>query len=447
MKKFTILVIITGIVVAAGFGIVRALKPKQPNVIIMLLDTLRADHLGVYGYERDTSPHLDAFARESYLFKFAVTAAPWTPPSVLSILSGMYVPSHGLMPPNNREKAKEAKTFLGPEIQTLQKILKARGYYTAAVSPNPWISPTFGFDSDFQQFTYLPRERAEKINEAAFAELTQRHESSDPFFLYLHYLDPHDSYNPPEAFRNLFPDPLRVRSYDPRRTKEMRLYDGEIRYLDSELGKLFQRLKDLGLYENTIIIVVGDHGEQFMEHGFTTHGNQVFNTETHVPLIVKRAYPHAQSGVVDHTVSTIDVFATVLAELGIKSPSNAVLSVPLFDEQSQAKRPGVMSEIHRKLDQRAFVNFEGKKLIIGGNTEGAFPGVDDPMKNIVGVFDSRVDYQEMTPLQDAELLHELQSEYRRLSELASALRVGGSETGAKVSDEMLNQLESLGYLK
>ena len=422
-------------------------KQDRPNVIVFLLDTLRADHLGVYGYERETTPSLDQFAKENIMFKYAVTAAPWTPPSVASLLTGMYVSSHGLMPPSSRDEASKAEVKLSAKAITLQQILKKDGYSTAAVSSNPWISKDFGFDVGFGSFVYIPRSPAEKVNAAAFKVLDELKENGTPFFLYLHYLDPHDPYTPPESHQKLFVEPIKIRNYSDEMQGQIRLYDQEIRYMDDSLGKMIQHLKDIGVYDNSIIVILGDHGEQFEEHGYTRHGNQVFNTETHVPLLMHLPHDSEAGKVIDHTVSVIDIFPTILGLLHIETPTAAKLGISLLDEESQSKRAGVMSEISHKMNQRSFVNYEGKKLIVGGNKEGDFLPYEDPSVNIVGVYDSIADHFENVPLKDGEVLEELQDGYRKICQKALELKLETSQSEHKVSDDTLNQLESLGYLK
>lgn len=420
-------------------------KPEKPNILVLLLDTTRADHLSFYGYDRPTSPVIDAFAKENLVCSYAVTAAPWTPPSVTSILSGLYVSSHGLMPPNGREEAQQASARLESNVDTLQKVLKGRGYTTAAVSPNPWISKDFGFDQNFDSFTFIGRARAEEVTKAGMAELDRLSADGKPFFLYMHYLDPHDPYDPPEAYRKLFSGPVTGRTYKEKALRNIGLYDGEIRYLDDWLGKLFSYLKEKGLYDDLTIVLVGDHGEQFYERGNHGHGNQLFNEEVHVPLIIKTG-PDSKHKRIDFTVSTIDIYPTVLELLGIERPKN-LQGVSLLHDELATQRGGVFSEIFRKYQQKAFVSFEGKKLIIGSTEEGKMLEATDPSQNVIGVFDRRADYQELAPLNDAALLGELQNEFRATYKKALENHVQSSGAGGKVQEDTLKQLESLGYLK
>lgn len=417
---------------------------KQPNVVFIMLDTLRADHLGVYGYERATSPNLDQFASENVLFKFAVTAAPWTPPSVAGMLSGLYPRSHSFMPPNSREEAKDGASMLSPNVLTLPEILKAQGYATHAISPNPWITKEFGYDQGFDQFEYHPRAQAEAITKLGIKAIDQLAAKDQPFFVYLHYLDPHDPYTPPSSYAKKFQGPLKSREYSPEMQRKIGLYDGEIAYMDQWLGGLFDHLKEKGLYEDCVIVVIGDHGEQFLEHGNLTHGNQVVNPELHVPLMI-RTGATAQKRIVDYTVSTIDVFPTVLELVGLKAP-DGYQSVSLVKDEYSSTRGGVLSEIRRKFNQRSFTSYDGKRLVIGSSNESLDVSSEDPTKNIVALLDSVKDYWEVAPLNNPDLLKELQLEFSSELERSNRLKVK-PVVGADVSEEQIKQLESLGYLK
>ncbi len=446
MRRSVILTVIALAIVAAGTWKILSARSRQPNVLVILLDTLRADHMGTYGYERDTSPNLDEFAAKYIKFNFAVTAAPWTPPSVASIFTGQYPTSHSFIPPNSREEAKGRLSVLSPDHETLAEIFKHNGYATAAISPNPWITSTFKFDQGFEKFTYLPRAPAEKISNAARTVLKDLKAQDKPFFMYLHYLDPHDPYSPPGEYASMFKGPLTRGDYNGQMLGKIGLYDGEIRYLDNSLGELFAFLKTEKLFEDLIVVIVGDHGEQFNEHGFLTHGNTVFNVESHVPLLLKLGRD-SPTQVVDHTVSTIDIFPTLLQAAGIAVPPQAVLAVPLLDKERQSARRGVMSKISRKLTQRAFVNYEGIKLIIGGQRDGEMFDDSDAHTNVVGVFDSRKDDQESSPIASYADLPELQADFADLMKAATALK-GAAATGDEpISEDTLKHLKSLGYLK
>jgi arylsulfatase A-like enzyme len=431
-------------VLLVGSGCKFFSKESKPNVIFLMLDTTRADNLGIYGYERNTSPNLDAFAKESWLFKHAITAAPWTPPSVAGMLSGLYPASHSFMPPNSREQAKANVSQLSQSVLTLPEILKAQGYQTYGVSPNPWITKEFGFAQGFDAFEYHPRAQAEALTKVGIRAIEQMTQKDEPFFLYLHYLDPHETYDPPARYAKMFSGPLKRHDYSEEMQRKLGLYDGEIAYMDQWLGALFKFLKDKGLYDDAIIVVVGDHGEQFMEHGEISHGNQLVNPELHVPLII-RTGKGAAPRVIDYAVSNIDVFPTILELVGLHAPAG-YQSISLLKDENSSTRPGVISEISRKYVQRAFTAFSGERLLLGSKDKDPADKSEEIYNNIVGLFDSFVDYWETKnvtePARVEELRLELQNEFAR----AAKLKVK-SVTGGGIADETIKQLESLGYLK
>jgi arylsulfatase A-like enzyme len=431
--------------------------PSRPNIIVLLLDTLRADHLTSQGYERNTTPVLDTFGRENIQFEYALTAAPWTPASVASILTGLYPISHGMMPPNGREVAEAQTVKLNPTLTTLAEVFEERGYMTAGVSSNPWVSKEFGYEQGFRRFEYRSRVRAEEINKVAFEILDEINvpgatddKPAAPFFLYLHYLDPHDPYDPPEGFRDLFPEPLKKYRYQGKMRQYVDRYDGEIRYLDSQVGKLFEYLKEKKLYENTVIVIVSDHGEQFMEHGNWTHGFKLHHEETHVVLMLKTARRKEPARRVTETVSTIDIFPTLLDITGTKIPAE-YLGRSLLSEEALQARVGVLSEIRRKFDQKSFTDRDGKRIILGIDFDPKVIDSEVLLKSwdaprVLAVYDRNKDYFEREKLQDPSLEKRLHAEFDSLLSEAKQRRVGTHVEEQGVSQETLEQLKSLGYM-
>ncbi len=419
-------------------------KSKKPNVIFLMLDTLRADHLGVYGYERNTSPNIDQFAKENLFFKNAITAVPWTPPSVAGMWSGLYPKSHNFMPPNSREEATTNVSKLSESVLTLPEILKAQGYQTHAISTNPWITDTFGFNQGYDKFEYLEREQADVLTESGIKAIEQMTSKEDPFFLYLHYLDPHEPYTPPDKYARVFKGPLKANDYDAEMQRKIGLYDGEIAFMDEWLGKFFAYLKEKKLYEDSIIVIVGDHGEQFMEHGNISHGNELFNPELHIPMIIKTG-KNIQQRVVDYAVSNIDLFPTILELVGLTPPAN-YQSVSLLKDANSQGRGGVMSEIKRKYNQRSFTSYEGKRLLVGSREQDLNVDAEDALKNTIAIYDAFADYWEKSPITEDALLSQLQAEFQSELQKSEGLKVKAA-TGDSVNEETISQLESLGYLK
>lgn len=413
---------------------------KKPNVVVLLLDTLRSDHLGMNGYERDTSPNLDAFAEKHLKFSYTVSTSPWTPPSVATIFTGLYPSAHGMMPPSSRDTAIKKSTMLDGELRTLAEVFKDNGYQTGAVTPNPWMRKEFGYQQGFDQYRYFHRVRAEKIN-AEGLKLLDEFKEDKPFFLYLHYLDPHNPYNPPKEF-NIYKGNLKARTYPEKQQRFINLYDGEIRYLDDQLGKLFEQFKARGIYEDLIILIVADHGEQFMEHGHQGHGHNTYNEEIHVPLMLKAG---SRKGDVRHTTSLVDVFPTLLDLVKIAKPDN-IHGVSLLDHEAAINRPGVLAEIGRRQNEKAFVNPVGDKIVMKYDPKA--PWILEPEQEPfdVALYNHEKDYQEKAPLSDPPVLHGLVADFRSFYEdlLKKKPSINGKEI--EMQQGTIEELESLGYL-
>lgn len=443
MRKWWLLGLVGVLVIGGGLAGWHYSQERRPNVLLLVIDTLRADHLGTYGYERDTSPVMDAFAAENLKFSFAVAPAPWTPNAMASILTGLFTTAHGMNPPNSRQEAQKRGIQLNGNLVTLAEVFKALGYETAAVQSNPWLREHYGFSQGFDHYTYAHRVRAGKIHEHA-RELLPKLESSDkPFFLYLHYMDPHNPYNPPGEFHTMFQGPLKERQYPERQTKYIGLYDGEIRYLDTEIGRLFEHLKEMDLYEDLVIAIVADHGEQFLEHGNQGHGYQLFKEETHVPLFLKC---DDCSGVVDTPVSTIDVFPTLLELAGSPKPK-AIQAHSLLTGREQRSKDGILMEIRRKLQQKGFVDEQWRKLIIDYPMDVSPVPPRPTEATQIRLYNSRTDRWEEHPIDDEAAKNQLVERFVELYGKTLDSKVAPAEGEEKGMDEAtIEELESLGYL-
>jgi arylsulfatase A-like enzyme len=269
-----------------------------PNLLIYLIDTLRADHLGCYGYPRPTSPAIDELAADGALFERAYAQASWTKPSVASLFCGLLASFHGV----------DKETALANELTTLAERLRSTGYHTAAYVANPYVHLRgLQFEQGFSNFVAVSAgarsPRADDVHRRALPWLEQN--GDRPFFLYLHTIDPHETYDPPEETRGTFQRPyegdLQPQGTYARMLRKRRecndadlqflldLYDEEILFSDREFGRLVEFLRQQGLYDNTVIVLLSDHGEEFLEHGGFGHGGRLWNELLHVPLIIKPA--------------------------------------------------------------------------------------------------------------------------------------------------------------
>ncbi len=315
----------------------RSAAGPRPNVILYVVDTLRADHLGCYGYDRPTSPHIDALARQSVLFEDAQAQAPWTRPSVASLMTGLIPPRHG---------AVKLRSSLGTEMPTLAEILHGQGYATAAWVTNMNVSPRWGFGRGFDRYEYLEesdqsKEMYQPAGVVHAASLQWLREIGDkPFFLYLHVSDVHGPYTPDEAHAARF-ERIDLRPKDDSIIRQLRalrlrrhgatpeqaqwlasLYDGEIAQLDDAFGDFIGKLRDSGVLDRAIFVFVADHGEEFLDHGGLSHGKTLYQELLHIPLFIR--FPQAAHGGrrVHEIVQHVDIFATLLDALGIAAPAD-----------------------------------------------------------------------------------------------------------------------------
>jgi membrane-anchored protein YejM (alkaline phosphatase superfamily) len=307
------------------------------NVLLVTIDTLRADHLGCYGYRRDTTPNLDALAREGVRFERPISVSSWTLPSHASLLTGLYPAEHGAVT--------DVKA-LPPSAPTLATVLADDGYDTFGAVSHVYLTHRYGFDKGFAHWDESAARGAPqhpvaaRVVDRAIGWLRGRKDDA-PFFMWLHIFDPHWEYTPPAPYASRFdpdyhgrmtgtykslkpyikavigydePPPL-----DPRDLAHVvALYDGEIAYVDHELGRLFDALRRTKLLDQTLVVVTSDHGEEFMEHG-SLEGHQwtLYEEVTYVPLIMRFPRASLNGHTVERLVSTIGVAGTVLDYLGL----------------------------------------------------------------------------------------------------------------------------------
>ena len=274
---------------------------NRPNVLIIVVDCLRADHLGIYGYKRETSPAIDSFGKEAVRFNRAITQATWTLPSITTLMTGLYPHAHRVHFPNIKIPA---------GYNLVSEIYDRAGWITGGIVACTYASKELNFNQGFDFFDQslglgaaknpTAKQLTDKV--VGFLETVK----TAPFFLYLHYFDPHMDYAPPAEFRSFGSRPVD-------------LYDGEIAYTDRELGRLFEWMKKKGIWENTIVVLTADHGEELGEHrNVFEHGSTVYQAVAHVPLIIKA--PGLKPGVVESVVGLVDLAPTLLELTGM--PAN-----------------------------------------------------------------------------------------------------------------------------
>jgi arylsulfatase A-like enzyme len=339
----------------------------QPNVVVIVMDTVRADHFSVNGYERDTTPNLKVLARDSTVYTQAIAPSDMTLTSHASLFTGMYPSWHGAYcQPPDASYGRE----LAHQVPTLAEILSKKGFSTVGVAANLYLRADFGLQRGFESFRiprpvpvlgtdegwYLLRvgmrrlmipftdtsqfdrlfSRGEDINREMFKLLNKQ--GKTPFFAFLNYMDAHFPYIPPAPFNRLFPGKIdRIVEQDLQDIQDkvmhgeampsiekrhlLSQYDGGIAYTDAQIGEVMNWLKKRHLYDNSLIVVTSDHGEGFGEKNLVLHGNSVYQNLVHVALLIK--FPKAaHTGVVNDPVSLIDVAPTIVNVLGYAPPAN-----------------------------------------------------------------------------------------------------------------------------
>jgi arylsulfatase A-like enzyme len=428
-------------------------EPARPrNVIFILVDTLRADRLGAYGYGRSTSPNLDAFAREAVRFDNARSQASCTFPSVNSILTSRW-PAAFLGQPDQA-------VGIPPGIPSLAEILQAHGYRTVAVSasavvrnsPSPY-NPSAGFGRGFEVFDETCEwGSAACVNRRAALYIKDREK---PIFLYLHYLDPHAPYQPPKTWRRRFalgrpgdrwvrqgnPNPLGAWIYMHKKNPGLTpanlqflkdLYDDEIAFFDARFAELMETIRTAGLLEDSILVFTSDHGEEFLEHGHVNHCRVLFDSSIRVPLLLKIPGVGARS--VPQPVQSLDLVPTILDSLGIDART--------YRLDGRSLRP----LLEGRSEPAGEIQF-GLQGTFRSAADGRFKLIQDLDSGAVSLFDLDADPGEKV---DA-LIHDRRAFFRLRGALTTWLaRAEGSGTAqesVRKAREAEARLRSLGYIE
>ncbi len=344
---------------------------RRPNVLLVLVDTLRADHLSCYGYGKPTSPELDRFAADATLFSDCRSVTSWTKPSIASLFTSMYPSVHA---------CKEQREVLVPDAETLAEVFRAAGWRTAAFVDNPFVSAEFGFGQGFERYDsvhpsvvvngtllgkalFMTRvmslagkpfgvgdreDRGAKVLHDGLLEFTAEMKASkEPWFAYVHAMEPHLPYVPsredaeamgfpkgaayaePPRYNGILPFQTTPKPDFELLTRLVAQYDGEIRGWSREFGKLVEELARRGDLESTIVVVVADHGEEFCEHGGWTHGHSLHREVTQVPCIVRLpdslgdTAKASRGRKVGGVATLLDIFPTLVELAGIRHPRAA----------------------------------------------------------------------------------------------------------------------------
>lgn len=310
----------------SGAGIFWGLAKRKPNIILIILDALRADHLNCYGYEAPTSPFISDFASGAFIFEKVIAQSASTVPSVSSLFTSKYPYTDCLV---------TGSFSLNHVDMTLAEFLKTQGYATSAFVGNTFVSKKFGFDRGFDQYDDKEGRwrNADELTDAVIGFLDKK-KLGGAFFLWVHYREPHSPYKPPDEYVRMFSDrgDLIQQENVPKRYTFMgheemftqedirrftNAYDGNIRFVDDQLKRLFGYLERVGLLRKSIVIITADHGESLGEHGIFDH-NELYYGILRVPLIIK--IPGVKGRRMSAPVALIDVFPTLAHLTGAREP-------------------------------------------------------------------------------------------------------------------------------
>jgi arylsulfatase A-like enzyme len=383
--------------------VARASGADMPNVLLIMVDTLRADHLSCYGGSPVQTPHIDQLASGGLRYANTFSQASWTRPSVATILTGLYPSSHGAVHKADR---------LPDRVETLAEMLQRGGYRTVGFANNANVSAAFNFQQGFDEYHYLApdfffgaseaasqlavysglrlvRERflshyvdvhhyyqpAEVVTATVRDWLDHRPPGKEPLFLFVHYMDPHDPY-----FVHPFNGEGYARVANPNPPAELaeklhRVYAGEVAYLDEHLGVLFDDLRKRGLWDRTLVVLTADHGEEFHEHGGWWHGTTLYDEQVHVPLLVKPARYTGPGKVVEELATSLDITPTVLASARLPLPGTLQGHPLPLDGGIPSARQSVFAEEDLEGNVLQAVRTRESKLISAnpGNPRGLAP--------------------------------------------------------------------------
>jgi arylsulfatase A-like enzyme len=425
-----------------------SLLGAKPNVILITIDTLRADHLGAYGYFRPTSPSIDRLAEQGVLFERAVATMSTTLPSHTSIMTSSYPARHGVL---SNLRFFHQPVVTSDELRTAAQLFKAAGYSTAAFTSSSPLSEVTGIQTGFDHFVGPPPyetndRRIDIPAEATTVEVLRwLLQARSPFFLWVHYFDPHSPFKPPPPFDRRFqagPDLrqlLKSRAVPEGRytdaTRDVNGYDGEILYMDGQVGRLLDRLREYLLYDDALIVFTADHGEGLWQHDWQLHG-PIWNEQTYAPLIFKlpkRAGRPPERRL--QLASLIDVLPTMIAAGELPLPREGLDGIDLFSEQ----REFALSERTSREDPRwsgqlfALTSLDWKYYLYTESPHELYDLTKDPheTRNVIG------EHPEIAERMRAEALRLIDANRAR-----SPLR-----TKESIPDSIREQLRKLGYVE
>lgn len=442
MKKFARLVLFATIstIIFSLSGCEK--KPTVPNVLIICVDTLRADHLGRYGYSRNTSPNIDKLAKESALFTRAYSHSPWTKPSVASIFTSLNPKDHGIVGWENP---------LQERFLTIAEHFKENGYHTEGYVSHITFTPEYGFSQGFDVWNEEVLDKpdlhkkkcvSKELSDLAIAALNPSR--SKPFFMFLHYFDPHNDYIPQKDF--VFGK------------RQIDLYDGEIAFTDHHIGRVLKHLNKTGLIKNTIVVFVADHGEEFRDHGGLRHSKTLYEEVLHIPLIIR--VPGFKPIRNDTVISEMDIAPTLCNLVNIPVPSEFKGKAINFESNMFNPRIDriIIAEVFKKVimarsnkGKRKYFRYRGQDASDYFNKKVDKRGVIDGKWKFIHNRDNETfEFYNLVadPKEQNNLYTEKSQRAMRLKALLHQYYLGPIEKApwTEMDVEMKEKLKNLGYL-
>jgi arylsulfatase A-like enzyme/Flp pilus assembly protein TadD len=415
---------------AASLAAAQTPAKEPPNVLFVTIDTLRADHVGCYGYKQVKTPNIDSLSTDGSRFERAYAVVPVTLPSHSSMMTGTYPMLSGMHDFSGNK--------LSPLQPTLASVLKQSGYQTGAVIAAAVLDSRFGLNQGFD--FYYDHFEFSRLDEANLDEMERpgnavadvaldwlARNSQHKFFLWMHLYDPHFPYHPPEPYATEY---------------ATHPYDGEIAFADEQLGRVLRFLKEKGIYQNTIIVLCGDHGESLGEHGEKTHGFFIYNATMHVPLIIRLPETSTARTVAD-PVSLVDLMPTVLSAAGLATPSQVQGRSLLSEIRGVPSGADVAANRDRTLYGETFlprIHFDWSELRASENAKYHF--IEAPKPEL---YDLTKDPAELHNLfsEKSAVADEMRVQLKSLIRDYSAGKEMAEKTG--LDPALMERLKALGY--
>ena len=460
LKKSAVAAAFTAAGVSSGLwlgGCRKRPRGEMPNIVLISIDTTRRDHCSIYGYERDTTPSLRAFAKQGTSFDLAYAPTSTTGPTHATVFTSLYPIAHHVLK-NGLE--------LSGKHETLAETLRAHGYQTASIVSSFVLHSKFGYaqgftsyDDDFQlgEATVQVKSweghqldgaafdrRADYTTDRAINWLENHRDSARPFFLFVHYFDPHDPYRPPGPFASRFA----LAGHFPSRTqKAINLYDGEIAFMDQEIGNLLKSVKQLGLEGETLVVIFSDHGEGLMQHRHMAHGVNIYEEAVRVPLLFRWPGYIKRDRLLSSPVELTDLMPTILDLTGItpavRSFHGRSLAASLCGRSSLDRERRVYT--YRRHYEEGIVwrtRVKGEKF---GVRVGPWKYIEGQEEKTKELYNLATDPLELRNLRGT--LSEKVAEFAsHLKEWKQAHRTASSIPG-EIPQEDISRLKSLGYVE